>query len=213
MKKLLPGTRLSGLSILLAAAVLGLAYNKLSPLGVRFAMGSAADSPRKAEGSTSSGGSYVNETVSLSVERPFAAGGREGGGGTPAPSAALPSLTAPQVKGLLASKSIVLVDARESSAYGAEHIPGSVSLPADSAAEPMTQFKARYRPDMPVVVYCNSASCAMAARLGERLIREYGYMNVRLMPGGFVEWRLAETREAEEAARAPARKGEAGHAQ
>src|SRR5258708_7234470 len=152
-----------------------------------------------------SGKVYQNETLSLSLNSPQtgAAAVRPGANSLATPSVGaspplarrpIPSLTWPEVKLLLAASQIVLVDARLAAHYEAGHIPGAVSLTAHSPPNEMSAFAAKYPKQKPLVAYCGSESCPMAHALAEALISEYGFANVRVMPGGYAEYRLAEAR-------------------
>jgi rhodanese-related sulfurtransferase len=99
-----------------------------------------------------------------------------------------------EVKPLLAAGQIVLVDARATAAYEIEHIPGAVSLPAESAPAELIAFATKHPQYTAIVVYCGSDDCDVAHELAEKLRQELGYTNVREMPGGVVEYRVAESR-------------------
>src|SRR6266851_1235705 len=117
--------------VLIASVFLGVAYNSASPLGIRSAPSAkgALDSPLSvtrrtgafnqmmpatapSPGASSSMGSvYQNETVSVSLAAADAPANRP-----------IPLLSWPEVKALLQAGKIVLVDARGSSFYQADHI-------------------------------------------------------------------------------------------
>jgi rhodanese-related sulfurtransferase len=139
--------------LLLVAALLGAAYNAVSPLGLR-------------------------------VER---AQGGPASAGEPLPVAWL------QVKPSVGAGKVLLVDAGESSFFEARHIPGAVSLPFGELAARMPAFAARFPKSQPIVVYCASASCPVAHDEAVVLAARYGFRDVREMPGGYAEWRLAES--------------------
>jgi rhodanese-related sulfurtransferase len=200
-------------AMLVASILLGVAYNNASPLGVHGAKPEekaatvAAMPPATAHSRTG----YANETISLTVEgarNPRPAGGPYGNqtvkvGLEPAQAAqtapasppakdSFPSLAWPEVQTLLKNPQNLLVDARVAYFYQAEHIPGAVSLPANSSAEELTAFAAKYPKATPLIIYCGSPSCPMAHNLADLLAGQYGYSNIKLMPGGFAEYRVAE---------------------
>jgi rhodanese-related sulfurtransferase len=170
--------------VLLAAACLGLAYNAASPLGVSLRV--ASDSPVAAAHAPLAlpDPDLQNETTTAVIVA----------SGPPAPGAPqLPaSMAWAEVKPLLARGEIVLVDARDAVAYDAGHIPGAVSLPLRSLAENAAAFAAQHPKTRPLVIYCGSIGCPLAQVLARQLRADYGYTDVREMPGGYVEWRTVE---------------------
>ena len=183
------GLRMAGVFML--AACLGLAYNATSPLGVRFSKLPSSPAPAPTAAIESD---YQNETLGLTLESD---------GTAPASAAAAPqgprpvppiaaALTWPEVKPLLAAGQILLIDARAVEYYQAEHIPGAVSLPANSLATNMTAFTTLYPKSQAIVIYCGSVSCPLSNQLTVALRDKFGYTNLREMPGGFVEYRQIE---------------------
>lgn len=190
-------------NILVAAILLGLAYNQATPLGVRLSNSdqrgfeppvtsnpdgyfnqTLAMSLEAAAPPADSGGLYRNETVSLSLASVGATGqpGRK----------AIPVLNWAGVKPLLQAGKIVLVDARASSFYQADHIPGAISLPVYATPPEFAAFQAKYPRHTPLVVYCGTPQCPLGHHLAAALIEQFGYTNVSVMPGGYAEYRLAE---------------------
>jgi rhodanese-related sulfurtransferase len=113
--------------------------------------------------------------------------------GVQSPPATAPLITVwPEVKALLAQHRIVLVDARRAAAYEAGHIPGAVSLPFPELERRIAEFSRQHAPTQPLVIYCESLDCPDAHAEAAALAAQYGYGNVREMPGGYAEWRQAE---------------------
>ena len=200
--------------ILAASVALGLAYNNASPLGLKTASEERTEAPisditraiRSIPPPTTVRTGYFNETVAMNLELP----------NSPAPSIpqaapapvqptptavpadpahghmTFPPLKWPEVKAMLAAKSIILVDARLKANYDVSHIPGSISLPATSPATDLQAFATKYPKDTHFVVYCGSQSCHMSRSLAENLVKICGYTNVSEMPGGFAEFIIAE---------------------
>lgn len=75
-----------------------------------------------------------------------------------------------------------VIDARDKAQYAKEHIPGAVNL---EWRQVLTQ-KASIPRDKPVLIYCNTGS--LSAQAGFAL-RVAGYDNVRILQGGFAEWK------------------------
>src|SRR5688572_22493144 len=187
--------------ILLAAAVLGLIYNQASPLGLR--------APAAAETSPASVGkaqpvvtvppvAYVNQTLALTLETVTANASAIPQAQLSAPQPALPSFDFPaigwpQVKGLLASNQIVLVDVRFKASYDLAHIPGAISFPShDYTKEELLSLAAQYPKSTRLVLYCGSEACGLWRSLAVELVRVGGFTNVAYMPGGFMEYFQAE---------------------
>lgn len=168
-------------AILAAAIVLGLAYNVASPLGVR--------TPRPESQGTNPPVNVTASNVSVVATIPTNAGNAT----TPAPTNET-AIRWAKVKPLLESGQVVLVDARAKAAYDIEHIPGAVSLPVISQPPEFLAFAIKYPKDTAIVVYCGSDNCDLSHQLAEKLRTELGYMNVKEMPGGIAEWRVAEGR-------------------
>jgi rhodanese-related sulfurtransferase len=77
---------------------------------------------------------------------------------------------------------MMIIDTRDARQFGKEHIPGAVNIEwrqvlAKSAQIPKTK---------PVLVYCNSGT--LSAQAGFAL-RVAGWDNVRILQGGFAEWK------------------------
>lgn len=168
------------LGILLAATVLGLAYNQASPLGVRAANPSES-APRRT--------GFVNETVLLTLET--------ASGVTmpaiPRPTRDIPNLTWAQVKPLLAAGKVLLVDARAKATYDLGHIPGAVSLPSNSSAAEFQTFAKAHPPGTTIVAYCGAESCNASRQTLDALAKIGGFTQLNAMPGGYAEFLAAQT--------------------
>jgi rhodanese-related sulfurtransferase len=208
------GTRPAMLAIFGVAIAVGLAFNSMSPLGVRLSetttpnnapavanqlyenemisvsLGNSAPDRRPAPDSPV--GIYENETTGTHLELNRAKDAVQ-----PALPPGARTISWLETKKLLSAGQIVLVDARASVYYETGHIPGAVSLPAVGATrEAFADFAAKYPKNMALVVYCGSAQCPLAQQLTEILTGSLGYTDVRDMPGGYVEYREAENKPA-----------------
>jgi rhodanese-related sulfurtransferase len=188
--------------LFLAAAVLGVVYNSASPLGVRWrspAAGSAITSPGhatysnetlaiapQAQNHPSTNSRVQNETLAIAVQ----AGGSRAPAAFPAPKT-IPAMTWPQVKAM--GNAVVVVDAREPTAFDAGHVPNAVSLPTRLLPEKIAKFAADVPRNRPIVVYCANAQCPLSSTLAHALAEQYGYLDVRHVPGGYAEWLLTES--------------------
>jgi len=182
--------------VFVASVLLGFAYNAASPLGVRSSNSAITQSLREplAPATPIPSTGYFNETISLTLEgATLPLPGPAIGSGATAPARTFPTLAWPEVKGLLRSGQILLIDARVAAYYQAEHIPGAISLPANSVPGDIAAFAAQHPKNAAVIIYCGSTTCPMAHQLADVLVGQHGYSNVKVMPGGFAEYRLAET--------------------
>ena len=134
------------------------------------------------------GNPYRNETVAVKhVPAP-----------APQPAAAQDAakpvaVTWPEVKKMIATGEAVLVDARPLVAFQAGSIPGAVSLPSNRIKDEIPEFIKKYATDKWLIVYCSDQGCASSEQVAATLLRDYGYQHVFHMPGGYAEWRIAET--------------------
>lgn len=79
-------------------------------------------------------------------------------------------------------KKFFVIDARDKDQFNKEHIPGAVNIEwRRTMAE-----RNRIPKDKPVLVYCNTGSLSAQSGLALRLA---GYENVRILQGGFAEWK------------------------
>lgn len=75
-----------------------------------------------------------------------------------------------------------VIDARDKEQYDKEHIPGAVNLEWRQALEK----RASIPKDKSVLIYCNTGT--LSAQAGFAL-RVAGYENVRILQGGYAEWK------------------------
>jgi rhodanese-related sulfurtransferase len=198
-------TILGGLKIFLAGAVLGLVYNFSSPMGIRP---NAVSSPARAQVEDPMRGGSPGSHSRMSMEqRPYQPEVVERML-LPQPETEVSggplSTRWTEVKSLVESGKVVLVDVRSRSKYEAGHIPGAISVPysrpgqnfgplqsGESSAflgREFSAFRQHYPVDTAIVLYCDSASCSLSKEVATKLIEEYGYADVRYIPGGYQEW-------------------------
>lgn len=79
-------------------------------------------------------------------------------------------------------KKFFVVDARDKDQFTKEHIPGAINIEWRRALAE----RSRIPKDKPVLLYCNTGS--LSAQAGFAL-RVAGYENVRILQGGFAEWK------------------------
>jgi rhodanese-related sulfurtransferase len=75
-----------------------------------------------------------------------------------------------------------VLDVRDASQFGKEHIPGAVNI----EWRQVFAQRAKLPRDKTILVYCNTSSLAAQVAMALRLD---GFENVRLMYGGFNEWK------------------------
>ena len=80
---------------------------------------------------------------------------------------------------------VTIVEALGPSYYDAEHLPGAVDLPHDSADETIAAVLPD--PSRPVVVYCSNLACQNSTVLSRRLVA-LGYADVREYEAGKQDW-------------------------
>ena len=91
-----------------------------------------------------------------------------------------------------------VIDARDASQFAKDHIPGAVNL----EWRRVLAERDRIPRDKPVLIYCNTGS--LSAQAGFAL-RVAGYENVRVLQGGFEEWKAKGGFDAASKAAAPAK--------
>jgi rhodanese-related sulfurtransferase len=92
-------------------------------------------------------------------------------------------------------KKFFVVDARDKDQFIKEHIPGAVNI----EWRRVLAERSRIPKDKPVLLYCNTGS--LSAQAGFAL-RVAGYENVRILQGGFAEWKAKGGMDAAEKATA-----------
>ena len=105
---------------------------------------------------------------------------------------ALP-ITWAQTRPLLAIRQAVLLDARSQEEYNLGHIPGALSLPADSPPATIRQALAQRDCSTRLVAYCGAMGCTEAFQLATRLMREWDFPNAQFLREGYADWRRAQT--------------------
>lgn len=94
-------------------------------------------------------------------------------------------------------KKFFVIDARDAVQFSKEHIPGAINL----EWRRVLSERGHIPKDKPVLLYCNTGS--LSAQAGFAL-RVAGYDNVRILQGGFAEWKAKGGLDAASRASAPA---------
>ena len=101
-----------------------------------------------------------------------------------------------QLRGILADKSAVVLDARPFREFAISHIPGAVNVAAKPGV-PMSAYVSDVaeigrllegKKETPLVLYCNGPYCGKSKRLTDELLTA-GYTNIRRYQLGIPVWR------------------------
>ena len=95
-------------------------------------------------------------------------------------------------------KKFFVIDARDKEQFTKEHIPGATNI----EWRRVLAERNRIPKDKPVLVYCNTGSLSAQAGFALRLA---GYENVRILQGGFAEWKAKGGLDAANKATGPAK--------
>ncbi len=77
---------------------------------------------------------------------------------------------------------MMLIDARDAAQFSVQHIPGAINMEWRQVLAKSSQIPK----NKPVLIYCNTGS--LSAQAGFAL-RVAGWDNVRILQGGFAEWK------------------------
>ena len=77
---------------------------------------------------------------------------------------------------------MLIIDARDADQYAKDHIPNAINIEWRQVLSKSHQIPK----DKPVLIYCNTGS--LSAQAGFAL-RVSGWENVRILQGGFAEWK------------------------
>ncbi|MGA0909083.1 MAG: rhodanese-like domain-containing protein, partial [Burkholderiaceae bacterium] len=77
---------------------------------------------------------------------------------------------------------MMVIDARDAGQFSKAHIPGAVNIEWRKVLEQRSKIPK----DKMVLIYCNTGSLSAQAGLALRLA---GYDNVKILQGGFEEWK------------------------
>ena len=77
---------------------------------------------------------------------------------------------------------MLIIDARDADQYAKDHIPNAINIEWRQVLSKSNQIPK----DKPVLIYCNTGS--LSAQAGFAL-RVSGWENVRILQGGFAEWK------------------------
>ena len=101
--------------------------------------------------------------------------------------AGLPVALLHRVRERVEDPSGAILDARPPAEYQAGHLPRALSLPVADAEQRIGAYVDRLTPQTPLLVYCGGGDCIDGFELALKL-REFGFTDVTLYPGGYAEW-------------------------
>jgi rhodanese-related sulfurtransferase len=81
----------------------------------------------------------------------------------------------------------LFIDAREPGAYTGSHIPNSVNITPEQAAERLEEVRSMLKTGRTLIAYCYDVDCPLSAELVKKL-RELGAGPVKVMPEGWMGW-------------------------
>ncbi|XP_078394336.1 thiosulfate:glutathione sulfurtransferase-like, partial [Cetorhinus maximus] len=107
-------------------------------------------------------------------------------------------LTCEDLKKILASEKVTIIDVRKPEELEKGEIAGSVNIPVDNVKEALSLdaggFEERFGFEKPALTTPLIFHCQMGRRGGNAtaIARELGYIRARNLKGGFAEWANSE---------------------
>ena len=95
------------------------------------------------------------------------------------------SIKPEELKKLIESKAdIVVVDNQPKGAYDMEHIPGAINFPwAMQIKVPVNLPRNKV-----LILYCACSHEEDSTDVAEKLMKEFGYNNIKVLEGGWLRW-------------------------
>ena len=95
------------------------------------------------------------------------------------------SIKPEELKKLMESKAdILVVDNQPKGAYDMEHIPGAVNFPW----APQIKVPVNLPRNKMLILYCACSHEEDSTDVAEKLMREFGYNNIKVLEGGWLRW-------------------------
>ena len=83
---------------------------------------------------------------------------------------------------------VLWVDARSLASYQIQHVPGALLLNEDDWDHLLPGLIEVWRPNLKVIVYCDSEMCDASQSVALRLQRELGRADIHVLKGGWAAW-------------------------
>jgi len=99
-------------------------------------------------------------------------------------------ITVREAEDLFADGGAAFLDSRTRAEFGAGHVPGAMSLPLHEQPKKLTPEAAGVPLERTLVVYCEGGDCQASVGLA-RLLHDAGFHDIRVLAGGWAEWRAA----------------------
>jgi rhodanese-related sulfurtransferase len=99
-------------------------------------------------------------------------------------------ITLQEAEDLWAAAEAVFFDARGAGPYGEGHVPRARNLPATESGQKLPADFMELPQERTLVVYCEGGDCQSSLLLAKRLHDE-GFKDIRVMTGGWEEWKKA----------------------
>lgn len=96
----------------------------------------------------------------------------------------------PEVREIIASKSMVPVDGRSQADYENGHLPGAYSLSVADFDKRFPEFSALHPKEGAYLIYCGSGQCSLSRQLAG-LLQKKGYHRIKLYSAGYNDWFLS----------------------
>nr|WP_319492110.1 rhodanese-like domain-containing protein [uncultured Desulfobacter sp.] len=92
-----------------------------------------------------------------------------------------------QVKRLVESGKIIVLDVRWPDIYELGHIPGALNFPLEYFEEEKKKLLSTITPEDDILVYCAGVTCHDSHTFATHLVK-MGFAHVTVYAGGFAEW-------------------------
>ncbi len=96
-----------------------------------------------------------------------------------------------EVRKMIQSREVVLLDVRSKDIYDDGHLPGAFSFPLTNFDEVLPKLLNLVKKDTPILVYCSGVECSDSHTFATQLLA-LRFTQVRVYAGGFLEWQEME---------------------
>ncbi|MDH4197107.1 MAG: rhodanese-like domain-containing protein [Candidatus Aminicenantes bacterium] len=99
-------------------------------------------------------------------------------------------ITIREAEDLFATGGAAFLDSRSRREFGTGHVPGAKSLPLEEHRQGVKPEAAGVPLERTLVVYCEGGDCQASIGLA-RLLHDAGFLDIRVLTGGWAEWQAA----------------------